>query len=265
VGDGGVNLSGPFEPERVEAIEVSANFFQTLGVSPLFGRTFSPEEEQPGKQMVAVISYELWQRELGGAVDPMGATLALNGKSFTIIGVAPPGFLYPRKVSLWIPLAPLLSERIFTNPGIQYNVFGRLKEGVTPEQANSETVAAVRSYPPPEQPGRASSLRPIKVVPLLDHLVGDIRKVLALLLGSDGDIADYMRQCGQPAVGCRATRRRGKCGQRAQAPADCSGKRHCSRFGSGRRVVGPRAVALADKLARVVESASTSPAGGHNA
>ena len=184
IGDGGVNVSGPFEPKRAEAVEVSANFFETLGVSPLLGRSFAPEEEQPGKQMVAVISYDLWQRELEGAVDTIGTTLALNGKSFTIIGVAPPGFLYPRKVSLWIPLAPSLSERIFTNPGIKYDVFGRLREGVTPEQANSETVAAVRSYLPAEQPGRASSMRPVKVVPLLDSLVGDIRKVLTLLLGA---------------------------------------------------------------------------------
>ncbi len=187
MGDGGVNLSGVGEPERIEAVEVSANFFQTLGVNPVLGRSFAANEEQPGRQMVAVISYELWQWRFNGALDVLGKALALNGKSFLIVGVAPRGLRYPRAVSVWIPLAPALGERVFTNPAIQYAVFGRLKAGVTPAQAGAESNAAISSLRSPAEPGRrAPNMRTVKAVPLLDHLVGNVRQVLWLLLGAVG-------------------------------------------------------------------------------
>ena len=187
LGDGGVNLAGMGEAERVEAVEVTTNFFQTLGVNPLLGRTFAADEEQPGKQMVAVISYELWQNRLQGALDVTGKTLALNGKNFTIIGVAPPGLRYPRAVSFWIPLPPTVDERVFTNPSVQYGIFGRLKAGVTPEQAGLEANAAMNSLRTPPKPGqRIANQRAINVVPLLDDLVGNVRNVLWLLFGAVG-------------------------------------------------------------------------------
>lgn len=86
-----VNLTGAGDPERIEASEVTANFFETMGVRLARGRAFRPDEELAGKTSVAVISYGLWQRRFGGSDEAMGQTLWLNGRPFTVVGVAPHG------------------------------------------------------------------------------------------------------------------------------------------------------------------------------
>lgn len=191
-GDGGVNLAGVGEPERIEAVEVSANFFQTLGVQPLLGRAFSADEEQPGKQMVAVVSFELWQQRLNGATDVLGHTLTLNGKSFTIVGIAPPALRYPREVAVWIPLSPSLGDRVFTNPSIQYGIIGRLRDNATPGQTSAEINTVVKSYERPVPAGmRLANSTNVRVTPLLEAMVGDawfgrLRQILTLLFGAVG-------------------------------------------------------------------------------
>ena len=100
------NLMSGDEPEHVQGTIVSSNFFDTLGVKAALGRTFSPEEGQPGANRVVVISNGLWKRRFGADNSLLGQTIILNGASFTVIGVMPPDFQSPEKGDeLWIPMS----------------------------------------------------------------------------------------------------------------------------------------------------------------
>ena len=101
-GSSQLNLSGSGEPERVACSSVSGNFFELMRVAPMLGRGFNDEDEKPGAARVAVISYALWQRRLAGAADAIGKTLTLDGESYSIVGVAPEGFQFPRAGELAI-------------------------------------------------------------------------------------------------------------------------------------------------------------------
>ena len=90
------NLTRPGEPERLRGLLVSADFFQTLGASAGLGRTFAPDEDRPGREHVVVIGHGLWQRRLGGDPRVLGARLELNGGSYEVVGVMPPGFSWGR-------------------------------------------------------------------------------------------------------------------------------------------------------------------------
>src|SRR5262245_39244575 len=82
-------ITGDGEPERITGANVSSDLFPILGVTPAAGRNFIPEDEQPGRDKVAIITNGFWQRRLGGTSDPIGSTLQLNGESYTIVGVLP--------------------------------------------------------------------------------------------------------------------------------------------------------------------------------
>jgi hypothetical protein len=89
------NLTGGDQPERVQAATVSAGFFDVLGVQPALGRTFLPDEEQPGSERVAVLGHGLWQRRFGSDPEVVGRSLSLDGQSTTIVGVLPSGVGFP--------------------------------------------------------------------------------------------------------------------------------------------------------------------------
>ncbi len=133
-------LSGSVEPERVSGAQVSANYFQVLGVATIRGRSFAPGEDQPGHAKVAIMSEHLWRQRFGGSPEAIGRTLRVNGEDFTVIGVAPGRFrmwLFPADV--WIPInfkpeqlgAHGRKERFLV-------VFARLKRGVSQAQAQAE-------------------------------------------------------------------------------------------------------------------------------
>ena len=90
-----VNLTGSGEPERLTGSKVSAQFFGTLGVAPLHGRMFRPEEDAIGHEHEVVLSYGLWQRDFGGEASVVGTQASLNGESYDIVGVMPPSFVDP--------------------------------------------------------------------------------------------------------------------------------------------------------------------------
>jgi putative ABC transport system permease protein len=134
-------LSGGNQPERVPSGEVSANYFQVLGVSPLLGRAFLPGEDQPGHDRIALLRADLWESRFGADPRVLGRTVKVNGESYTIIGVMPATFrsfwMFPEQ--LWIPLV-FTPEQLSPAARAQHSlsVFGRLKPGVGKAQASSE-------------------------------------------------------------------------------------------------------------------------------
>lgn len=134
------NLTGRGEPQRVAAARITANLVSMLGVVPALGRPFLPEEEKPGANKVALLSNGLWQRQFGGDQSIVNQTIQLNGGSYTVVGVMPPGFQFTGARELWVPFVidpqkePWRADR--TNRNLY--VFGRLKPGVTLDQANSD-------------------------------------------------------------------------------------------------------------------------------
>src|SRR5688572_2748464 len=137
-GDLSMNLTGAGEPEQLDARIVTANVFSLLGVKPALGRTFSPEEDQPGLHRVVVLSDGLWRRRFNSDPGIVGRNITLNAESFTVVGVMPPDFFFPvREGELWRPWAMQPEEA--SGRGDHYvRTIARLKPGVTIEQANAE-------------------------------------------------------------------------------------------------------------------------------
>jgi putative ABC transport system permease protein len=137
------NLTGTESPERIQGFQVTANFLDVLGVKPAIGRGFAAEEEQPGKDAVAILSHGLWQRRFGADPQIVNKTITLNGIARTVIGVMPEGFNYPGGVDVLAPLA-LTPELAKSRQSHSYYVVGRLKSGATIERAQGDldTIAA---------------------------------------------------------------------------------------------------------------------------
>jgi putative ABC transport system permease protein len=177
-------LTGRGEPVRLDAAQVSASLFDVLGVKPLLGRTFRPEDNQPGNTRVAILSYNLWQQRFGGTPKIIGTTMTLDGVSHEIVGVMAEGFSFPTARALWTPLA--YTEDLTTKQrGAWYlQAIGRVRPGATPEQSNAEVATIGRQlaqkYPDSNEGLAMGTLR------LHELMVGDIRRAFWLLLGAVG-------------------------------------------------------------------------------
>jgi putative ABC transport system permease protein len=179
----GGSLRGAEKTEVVSAMRVSANMMSMLGVEPLIGRFFTPDEDQPGAHPVILLSYGLWQRRFGGDLRILGQTINLTGKSYSVIGVMPPSFrfapFWQTQAELWAPL--LLADRINDRGGRSLRVFARLKPRVSIRQAQAgmDAVATrlAAAYP------RTNAKLGISVVALHEKVVGPIRSTLFILLG----------------------------------------------------------------------------------
>ncbi len=184
IADTSFNLTGAGDPERLEGRRVSANLFSLLGVEPQIGRVFTAAEDQPGSQRVVLLSYGLWQRRFGGDPNIVGKALTLNGESHVVVGVMPARFQFPSSDDeAWVPIAFTPQEA--SNRGRHYlQVLARLKPGVTLAQAQSEmsTIAARLQQQYPEQNADLGAA----VMSLHEHLVGDIKPALLILLGAVG-------------------------------------------------------------------------------
>jgi len=173
------NLTGVDEAEKLAGARVTGSFFALFGVAPVAGRFFDESDDQPGASRIAVISYGLWQRRLGGSSDVIGSTINLNGDSYAVVGVAP-SFQFPRSVDIWTP-ADLAEEK--TQRGSNYlKVIARLKDGVsrTQAQAQMNQIAAALAE---KYPANDTSLT-VAIVPMLENQVGEIRPVLWIMLGA---------------------------------------------------------------------------------
>ena len=172
-------LTGAGEPALIIAYSFSSDYFNVLGVAPLLGRTFLPEEEQPGKSHVAVLSYSFWQNRFGRNPGIVGQSIMLDGAPYTVVGVMPAGFKYPPLTELWTPLTPI--PQAANNRDYRYlRVMARLKQGVTLRQAQTEMNAiAARlalAYPETNKDENATNL-----ISLREMISGDIRPALLVL------------------------------------------------------------------------------------
>src|SRR6185369_15894588 len=140
------DLTGSDEPERFMGYFVSPTFFDALGVNALYGRTFTEEAGQPGKQDVVVLKYSLWQRRFGADPNIVNRSLRFNDKNFTVIGVMPPDFNYPfNGGELWAPL--VFDAKDLVNRGSHFlQVMGVLKPNVTREQARDDLRSIAARY-----------------------------------------------------------------------------------------------------------------------
>ena len=179
---GGAILTGLGEPERVACPRASANFFSVLGVEPILGRTFQSGEDVPNGPKVTVLTYGYWQRKFGGDAGVLGRAISINGESYTIVGVLPATFQFAlRNSDLWIPYQPTQNQltRRYMHSS---NLIGRLKPGVTPEQAQSEmNVIASRIE---QQFNDSHAGTGARVVPLQEEIVGTVRPILFVLLAA---------------------------------------------------------------------------------
>jgi putative ABC transport system permease protein len=180
------NLTGVGEPERLDGRRVSANLFDLLGVRAVLGRTFVPDDDRPGSHVV-LLSYSLWQRRFGSDPSVIGRALALNGESYTVIGIMPrfvqlPGFAN-RNDQLWLPIA-FPPEEAAQRGNHFLEVIARMKPGITLKQAQAEmeTIAARLAQQYPDYNTRLGAV----VVPLHEEVVGDIKPALLILLGAVG-------------------------------------------------------------------------------
>jgi len=191
----GVNLTGTEQSERIQAARVTAGFFDVLGVSPVLGRSFLPEEDRPASAeageggeppaQVCVISHGFWQRKLGGDPNVLQRVLTLNDSPVSIVGVMPAGFAFPSQdTEVWVPLG--------LDPAAHFPWFltgiGHLRPDVTPQAAQAETTGILwsagrqdplmvsRNDPPPE----GAALKTL-VVPLKEAMIGGTAKPLVIL------------------------------------------------------------------------------------
>ncbi len=182
------NLTGRGDPERLRASQVTGDWFTTYGVAALLGRALRPEEAEVGQDKVVVLSHGFWQRMFGGDATVLGQRLLLNGESYEVVGVMPETFraFWNRRAELWVPLAfqpEQFSDARRTNEFLAFT--GRLKAGVTPEQAQTEMhglAGRLKSeytdaYPPDWDLG---------VTTLNEEARGDLRRALWVLLGAVG-------------------------------------------------------------------------------
>jgi putative ABC transport system permease protein len=174
-------LTGAGDAERVAVGAVTPGFFEVLRVRPVLGRTFRPEEMEPGQERVAVLSHGFWLDRFGGDPGVLGRTITLSGRDHEVVGVAPPGFDLPPGRAAWVPM---VNEGMFAaaRRAMYLSVIGRLGAGVTLAEAEAEvaTIAArLEAAYPETNVGYGATVRPMR-----DVMVGDARTPLLVLLGA---------------------------------------------------------------------------------
>jgi predicted permease len=182
----GGTVSEPGQPEYVNGRQISAELFPTLGISPVLGRTFRSDEDQPGAPQVAMISYGLWQRDFGGDPGAIGKSLVYDGNPYTVVGIAPSGFQLDGDAEVFTPL----EQRQATDPRMQnraahfLRVMARLRPGFALAEGRAE-LALISRHLAAEYPKSNAGLSML-AYPLQKELVGDVGSTLWLLLCAVG-------------------------------------------------------------------------------
>ena len=188
-------ISGDTRPERVSAARVSPGLFELLGVSPMTGRAFTADDYRPGVN-VTILSYALWRDRFGGDRSVVGRTIRLDRQGYTIVGVMPDRFMFPRRgaqfnaepADLWVPLVFTARDRLERGAMMMNSVIGRLRDGVSIGAAQAELdVVGERiagAYPPAVI---AAGFSPnIMATPLREEISGRLTKPLLMLLSAVG-------------------------------------------------------------------------------
>jgi putative ABC transport system permease protein len=185
---GGFTLTGENEPEQIRGARVSADFFAALGVNPILGRSFLPEDEKPGASRIVILSQALWQRRFNSDQSIIGKSVTLNGQSYEVAAVMPASFqftvpgIFRIPAELWVPYSLIKDESARNNHYLR--VIARLKPGAARESAQAEMDAIAaqleRQYP------NSNSGTGVRVVALREQIVGNIRPALMVLFGAVG-------------------------------------------------------------------------------
>ena len=191
--EGSLTLTGGEAPERLDAAGATASVFSVLRVRPLRGRMIEAADEKPGAEKVVVISSGLWRRRFGGDPKALDTSLKINGVATRIVGVMPPDFRFPEAgTELWVPMT--IDPAKLEAGNFNYTALGRLRPGVTTKQAERDLSALVWRIPeefPGSQISRGmieSAKLAVLVHPFRDDVVGDVQRILWVLLGSVGCI-----------------------------------------------------------------------------
>ncbi len=176
------NLTGADKSEKLWALKLTTDMLPMLGVHPLMGRVFAADEGEPGRDHEVVLGYGLWQRRFAGNAKIVGTEVTLNGEAYTVVGVMPGTFrfapFWATKSELWVPMS--LASQSTQRGGNSLRIFAQLAAGVSLAQARAD-IAAITARLRQEYPGTNGDVR---VVPLKDRVVGDVRPALLVLLGA---------------------------------------------------------------------------------
>jgi putative ABC transport system permease protein len=190
-----VNLTGLAGPERIQSTRATGDFFRVMNVAPHLGRTLTTDDEEPGRNRVAVLGYDLWRRDFGSDPQVIGRAIKLNDEDYTVVGVMPPGFAFPSggemapgqqfasATEVWVPLTvppEARADRLLHS----LRVVARLKPGVTVERAEAEASAIVAELVA-EHPSDNEGLG-VSVLTMRENQVGELRPALLVLLGAVG-------------------------------------------------------------------------------
>ena len=188
------NLTGGESAEQTLGARVTASFFDVFGVRPALGRVFSAEEDQPGRDKVVVLSHSLWQRRFGADRGVVGRDIRLNGEPHTVLGVMPASFdLTSDREELWVPIA-FTPEQKAMHDEHYLLVVGRLRDGVTREQASQDLAGIATAL---QGMDRFNQTLQFQVDSYVERFVGDYRERLLVLLGAVGLV--LLIACGNVA------------------------------------------------------------------
>lgn len=178
-----VNLTGPDKAENLNARLVSAGYFKVMRATPLLGRDFSDQDDQPGTAPVTLISYGFWQQRFGGDSKIVGSQITLDDKAYTVIGVMPENFEHQGPPPLWL----LVGQQNWNQRDVRTagNVIARLRPGVSIEQARSE-MNRISQQLSQEYPVANAGANSVTVVSLQDSITATVRPALQILFGSVG-------------------------------------------------------------------------------
>ena len=189
--DGEFALTGSAEPEVVPGAVVTYNYFNVLGREPLHGRTFSAQEDTPGHNTVAILSYALWQRRFGGNPNIVGQSINVDNSSTTVVGIMPPDFSFPDPaerasssghMQLWVPkgLDPQNAN------SFNLTAVGRLQPGASPDDANKEITSLYQAFAAEKGTSALDASVSTVLIPLRNNIVGEVERPLFILLGAIG-------------------------------------------------------------------------------
>jgi predicted permease len=181
------NLVNAGEPERVFGVCSSANIFQTLGIDAAIGRTLIDEDDKASSPRVVILSYGFWQRRFGGNADVLGKQLTLNDENYVVVGILPADFVFPKtEADIVVPIVPDANPLRNERASISYlRMIGRLKEGVTRQQAEAD-LNGIASRLQRLYPVENATKKGVKLVPLHEELVANFRLALIMLATAVG-------------------------------------------------------------------------------